>query len=97
MSDQVLGGYPGAFLFLMLISIVSLSVAIFNMLPIPILDGGRIMIVVIEMLIGRDMSASVKQSLFRVGFLFVMVWAGFNVYTFIADMRDTTPSMLGIS
>ncbi len=35
-------------------SMVSLNLAIFNLLPIPILDGGVILLLLVEMLIGRD-------------------------------------------
>ena len=38
----------------MLMSMVSLNLAIFNLLPIPILDGGVIVLLLIEMLMRRD-------------------------------------------
>ena len=37
-------------------SMVSLNLAIFNLLPIPILDGGVILMLLIEMLMRRDLS-----------------------------------------
>jgi regulator of sigma E protease len=45
---------PSAFVRLM--SMVSLNLAIVNLLPIPILDGGVILLLLIEMLIGRDLT-----------------------------------------
>ena len=35
---------------------VSLNLAIFNLLPIPILDGGVILLLLVEMLMRRDLS-----------------------------------------
>jgi regulator of sigma E protease len=49
---------PAAFLTLM--SVVSLNLAIVNLLPIPILDGAMILTLLIEMVMGRDISLGVK-------------------------------------
>jgi hypothetical protein len=62
---------PGAFLTLM--SVVSLNLAIFNLLPIPILDGAMILTLLIEMVMGRDISLNVKESMLKVGFVFLMM------------------------
>ncbi len=37
-------------------AMVSLNLAIFNLLPIPILDGGVILLLLIEMILRRDLS-----------------------------------------
>ncbi len=51
---------PAAFLTLM--SMVSLNLAIMNLLPIPILDGAMILTLLIEMVMGRDISMNVKEA-----------------------------------
>ncbi len=75
---------PSAFFWLM--SAVSLNLAIFNLLPIPILDGGGIMMLLIEMLIRRDLSLQVKEAVFKVGFVFLMVVMAFVIYNDISKI-----------
>jgi regulator of sigma E protease len=75
---------PGAFVSLM--STVSLNLAIFNLLPIPILDGGVIILLLIEMLIRRDLSLSIKEAVFKVGFVFLMMLVVFVLYNDIAKI-----------
>lgn len=54
-----------AFIFLM--ASISLQLAIMNLLPIPVLDGGHIFILLIESIAGRELSATVKDRIMRVG------------------------------
>jgi regulator of sigma E protease len=81
---------PAAFLSLM--SIVSLNLAIFNLLPIPILDGGVIVTLLVEMVMGRDLSLAVKENMLKVGFVFLMMVVVFVLYNDIA--RRFTPGLL---
>ena len=69
-----------------LMSMVSLNLAIFNLLPIPILDGGVILLLLIEMLIGRDLSLPVKEAVIKVGFVFLMVVMVFVLYNDISKI-----------
>ncbi len=73
---------PGPFL--MLMSVVSLNLAIVNLLPIPILDGGGIMTLLVEMVMGRDLSLNVKEAMLKVGFVFLMMLVVFTIYNDIA-------------
>lgn len=75
---------PSAFIHLM--SMVSLNLAIFNLLPIPILDGGVILLLFVEMLIGRDLSMPVKEAVIKVGFVFLMVVTVFALYNDISKI-----------
>jgi len=75
---------PSAFILLM--SMVSLNLAIFNLLPIPILDGGVILLLVVEMLMRRDLSLQVKETVFKVGFVFLMVVVAFVIYNDISKI-----------
>ena len=76
----------GATSFLGLMAIVSLNLAIFNLLPIPILDGGVLMLLLIEMVIRRDMSLQIKEAVFKVGFVFLMMIVVFVLYNDISKM-----------
>ncbi|MEK7403557.1 MAG: RIP metalloprotease RseP [Acidobacteriota bacterium] len=76
----------GAPAFLVLMAIVSLNLAVFNLLPIPILDGGVILLLVVEMLLGRDLSLAVKETVFKLGLVFLMVVVAFVLYNDISKM-----------
>ena len=73
---------PSAFVILM--SMVSLNLAIFNLLPIPILDGGVILMLFVEMVMQRDLSLNVKEAVFKVGFVAIMVIVAFAIYNDIS-------------
>ncbi len=75
--------------FVLLMSMVSLNLAIFNLLPIPILDGGVILLLLVEMLIGRDLSMPVKEAVIKVGFVFLMLVTVFALYNDISKILPT--------
>jgi regulator of sigma E protease len=66
--------------FIVLMAGVSLNLAIFNLLPIPILDGGVILMLLIEVLLRRDLDLKVKEAVLKVGFVFLMVVVVFVLY-----------------
>ena len=78
--------------FLALMSMVSLNLAILNLLPIPILDGAHILTLLIEMVMGRDISLNVKEGMLKVGFVFLMMLMVFVIYNDIA--RRIAPGLL---
>ncbi|MGH9430752.1 MAG: RIP metalloprotease RseP [Terriglobia bacterium] len=65
---------------LMLISFISLQLGIFNLLPIPILDGGMIVMLGVEGLMRRDLSLQVKERVVQVGMVFLLMLAVFVMY-----------------
>ncbi len=52
---------------LALIALLSLNIGIFNLLPLPILDGGRIFIVLIEKISGRTLSERAESIVMGIG------------------------------
>jgi regulator of sigma E protease len=76
----------GAYVFFGFMSMVSLNLAIFNLLPIPILDGGVILMLLVEMTMQRDLSLSVKEAVFKVGFVCIMVLVAFVLYNDISKI-----------
>lgn len=59
--------------FVHLMAIISLNLAILNLLPIPILDGGHLLMLSIEGVMRRDLSLAVKERFVQVGFVFLML------------------------
>ena len=76
----------GVFTYLELMAMVSLNLAIVNLLPIPILDGGVILMLLIEMLMRRDLDLRMKEAVVKVGFVFLMVVVVFAIYNDISRM-----------
>jgi regulator of sigma E protease len=76
----------GVIAFFGLMAVVSLNLAIFNLLPIPILDGGVILLLLVEMLMRRDLSLQVKEAVFKLGFVFLMAVMVFVLYNDISKM-----------
>lgn len=61
--------------------LISISLGIFNLLPIPALDGGRIALILPEILLRRRIPAKYENMIHLVGFIFlilVMVWVNIN-------------------
>jgi regulator of sigma E protease len=68
----------------MLMALVSLNLAVFNLLPIPILDGGTILMLLVEMTMQRDLSLTVKENVFKAGLVFIMVLMAFVIFNDIS-------------
>jgi regulator of sigma E protease len=56
-----------------LMGLISISIAILNLLPIPVLDGGQITVLLIESGIRRDLSLQVKERINQVGLLLIVM------------------------
>jgi len=63
-----------------LVSFISLQLGIFNLLPIPVLDGGVILLLLVESLIRRDLSLEIKERFVQVGIVFLLLLAAFVMY-----------------
>ncbi|MBV9222798.1 MAG: site-2 protease family protein, partial [Acidobacteriaceae bacterium] len=57
---------------------------IFNLLPIPILDGGTLLLLLVEMLLQREVSLQVKDTVIKLGFVFLMMVVVFVIYNDIS-------------
>jgi len=56
-----------------LMAVISLNLAVLNLLPIPILDGGHILMLMIEGSMRRDLSLTMKERFVQVGLVFLLV------------------------
>ena len=55
------------------VAFISINIGLLNLMPIPILDGGQILILLIESVIRRDLSFRVKELVAQVGFVLIML------------------------
>ncbi len=58
--------------FIYIMGLLSLQLGIFNLLPIPMLDGGHIFILLIEGIRRKDLSAKLKERITTIGFFLLM-------------------------
>jgi regulator of sigma E protease len=63
-----------------IVGVISLSLAIFNLLPIIPLDGGHLLLLGLEKLRGRPLSAKSEDMVMRLGFSFIILLALFIFY-----------------
>jgi len=69
-GEAVRGGMRTLIWFL---GLISLQLGIFNLLPIPILDGGHLTILAFESAIRRDLSLKVKERILEVGLVLLLL------------------------
>ncbi|HLG95264.1 MAG TPA: RIP metalloprotease RseP [Bryobacteraceae bacterium] len=84
MSGEAAREGPAAYLGLA--SVLSLNLAIVNLLPVPILDGGVILLLLIEIFMRRDLSLRVKEAALKLGFVFLMAVVAFAIYNDISKL-----------
>ena len=84
MSGEMAREGPASFIIFM--AAVSLQLFIFNLLPVPILDGGVILMLLIEMSMRRDLDLRVKEAVIRVGLVFLMMVVVFVIYNDISKI-----------
>ncbi|HYL67819.1 MAG TPA: RIP metalloprotease RseP [Candidatus Limnocylindria bacterium] len=69
-----------------LMAIISINLGILNLLPIPILDGGHVLLLAIEGLLRRDLSIAVKERFVQVGLVFLLGIFAFVMYSDILKL-----------
>ena len=81
---------PGWAIKLDFLSAISLNLGIFNLLPIPILDGGLILMLLIEGLLRRDISIRIKERIYQTAFVFLVLFAVVVIYN---DIMKVVPGL----
>jgi len=74
----------GLRLYLLLMALISLNLGLINLLPIPVLDGGHILILAVEGIGRRDLSAKVKEKVLLAGFAALMILMVTVIYNDLA-------------
>jgi len=70
----------GTFAVVTLMAALSLNLGILNLLPIPILDGGNILLLTMEGIRRRDFSLSFKERFVQVGLVFLLMLFAYVMY-----------------
>jgi regulator of sigma E protease len=74
----------GLMAFLWFMAQLSMSLAILNILPIPALDGGHLVMLIVEKIIRREIPHRVKIAIQQVGFLLLLGFMAFIIYNDIS-------------
>ncbi len=66
----------GLIAFLAFLALISVNLAVINLLPLPILDGGHLMYLVVELIRGKPVSEKAQEIGFRFGALVLLMLMG---------------------
>jgi regulator of sigma E protease len=69
---------------------ISLQLGLFNLFPIPILDGGMILMLIVEGIMRRDISLQVKERIYQAAFVFLIL---FFVVVMYNDLTKIVPGL----
>jgi len=72
--------------FLRLLAILSLSLAIMNILPFPVLDGGHFVIILLEGIFRREIPIKIKIAIQNAGFVILMILTAIILYNDIINL-----------
>jgi regulator of sigma E protease len=72
--------------YLRFLAALSLSLAILNILPFPVLDGGHFVIILIEGVFRREIPIKIKIAIQNAGFIILLLLMAFIVYNDIINM-----------
>jgi regulator of sigma E protease len=67
-------------------SMISLQLGLFNLLPIPILDGGLIAMLLVESVMRRDINESIKLRLYQAAFVCLVLFASMVIFNDVVKM-----------
>ncbi|HWW22931.1 MAG TPA: RIP metalloprotease RseP [Edaphobacter sp.] len=79
-------GMPGWMPLVGLMAYISLNLGIFNLLPIPILDGGMILFLLVETIMGRDLNQQLKERIYQVAFVCILVFAVMVIFNDLSKL-----------
>jgi regulator of sigma E protease len=75
---------------LLITAAISLNLGIMNLLPIPILDGGVILLLLVESLMQKEISLPIKERIYQAAFVFLVLFAVMVIYN---DLVKTLPGL----
>lgn len=87
MSNDILQSGPGSLPFyLWFVGVISLTLSIFNVLPIPALDGGRLLFLIIEAISRKKVREDIERMVHQIGFLVLLALALLVTYSDISKL-----------
>lgn len=78
------GAELGLSFILMIVALISLTLAIINVLPIPALDGGRLFVILVARVLKKPLTQKIEERVYGIGFLILI---GLIVLITIVDIK----------
>ena len=72
-------------------ALISLNLGVINLLPIPILDGGVMLLLLIEGIMRQDLSLAVRERIVQVSFVCLLVLIVFVIYNDVVKLIPPSP------
>ncbi|MFZ2323103.1 MAG: RIP metalloprotease RseP [Ignavibacteriaceae bacterium] len=72
--------------FLYFLALLSLSLAIINIMPFPVLDGGHLVMILIEGIFKREIPIKIKMAIQNTGFVLLLLLMAFIIYNDIISL-----------
>lgn len=72
--------------FVFFLAMLSLSLAIINILPFPVLDGGHFVIILLEGLFKKELPIKIKMAIQNAGFVLLLLLMAFIIYNDIISL-----------
>lgn len=85
-NDAVRTGSYGFVNVLFLAAVITINLGIFNLLPIPALDGGRLVFLIIEAIIGKKISSEKEELIHTIGLVLLMIFGIFIAFSDVFKM-----------
>jgi len=76
--------------FILFMALLSINLAVLNLLPIPILDGGHLFFYLIEIITGKELNIKWREMAQQIGFVLLVL---LMVFVFIMDIERLNPTM----
>ena len=88
MIGQLAGqaGQMGAQSFFWIMALISLNLGLLNLLPIPVLDGGQLLLIAVESATRRPISQAIKEKVMLVGVAMILILMVFATWNDIARL-----------
>ena len=75
----------GVLAFISMMAYISISLGLINLFPIPMLDGGHLMLYTFEKILGKPLSQKTQEGFFRIGMFLLLSLMFFTTFN---DLRD---------
>ncbi len=85
-ADILSGGKAALPFYLWFVGVISLTLSIFNTLPIPALDGGRLLFLVVEAFTRRKVREDVERKVHQIGFALLLALALLVTYSDVSKL-----------
>jgi len=72
--------------FLYFLALLSLSLAILNIMPFPVLDGGHLVMIIVEAIIKKEIPIKIKMAIQNTGLVLLLLLMAFIIYNDIISL-----------